>query len=192
MKDKLMFIQTNLKAPKNQRNCFGNYNYRNCEDILEALKPLLADTKTSLTISDAVEVLEGRFYIKATATLYDNETWVEIASTTAYAREAEEKKWMDVSQITWATSSYARKYALNWLFCIDDNKDADAQAPQLTDPAALKSMSPEEVINVLNSCKTSTELSTYSSVIIKLKDSLDAEKYQLIKEAYNNKLKELK
>ena len=192
MKEKLMFIQTRLNAPKNQRNKFGWFNYRSCEDILMAVKPLLEETNTSLTVSDIVELIWDRFYIKATATLYDNETWTEIISTTAYAREADEKKWMDVSQITGATSSYARKYALNWLFCIDDNKDADAQWPQLTDPTSLLSMTPEQVIEVLNSCKSSTDLSTYSSVIIKLKEKLGNDEYQLIKEAYNNKLKELK
>lgn len=124
--DKLMIIQASLKAPKNQRNAFGNYNYRSCEDILEAVKPLLYETKTTLTISDEMVEVGGRIYVKATATLKDAETWEIIESNTAYARESESKKGMDDSQITWATSSYARKYALNGLFCIDDVKDADA------------------------------------------------------------------
>lgn len=124
--NKLMLIQASLKAPKNQRNAFGNYNYRSCEDILEAVKPLLYDTQTTLTISDEMVEVGGRIYVKATATLKDCETWEIIEQNTAYARESESKKWMDDSQITWATSSYARKYALNGLFCIDDVKDADA------------------------------------------------------------------
>ncbi len=124
--DKLMIIQASLKAPKNQRNAFGNYNYRSCEDILEAVKPLLYDTKTTLTISDEMVEVGGRIYVKATATLKDCETWEIIEQNVAYARESESKKWMDDSQITWATSSYARKYALNGLFCIDDVRDADA------------------------------------------------------------------
>ena len=121
-----MLIQASLKAPKNQKNAFGGYNYRSCEDILEAVKPLLYDTQTTLTVSDEMVEVWGRIYVKATATLKDCETWEIIEQNTAYARESESKKWMDDSQITGATSSYARKYALNWLFCIDDVKDADA------------------------------------------------------------------
>ena len=123
---KLMLIQASLKAPKNQKNAFGGYNYRSCEDILEAVKPLLYDTQTTLTVSDEMVAVWDRIYVKATAVLKDAETWEIIESNTAYARESESKKWMDDSQITWATSSYARKYALNGLFCIDDVKDADA------------------------------------------------------------------
>ena len=123
---KLMLIQASLKAPKSQKNAFGGYNYRSCEDILEAVKPLLYDTQTTLTVSDEMVAVGDRIYVKATAVLKDAETWEIIESNTAYARESESKKWMDDSQITWATSSYARKYALNGLFCIDDVKDADA------------------------------------------------------------------
>ena len=123
---KLLLIQASLKAPKNQRNAFGNYNYRSCEDILEAVKPLLYDTQTTLTISDEMVEVWWRVYVKATAVLKDSETWDVIETNTAYAREEETKKWMDAAQITWASSSYARKYALNGLFCIDDVKDADA------------------------------------------------------------------
>ena len=123
---KLMLIQSTLQCAKNQRNAFGNYNYRSCEDILEAVKPLLYDTQTTLTVSDEMVEVGGRIYVKATAILKDAETWEIIEQNSAYARESESKKWMDDSQITWATSSYARKYALNGLFCIDDVKDADA------------------------------------------------------------------
>jgi len=113
-------IQKELKAPKNQFNAFGKYKYRSCEDILEAVKPLLEDA--TLTINDEMVVIGERYYIKATVTLTEADKSI---STTAYARESEEKKGMDSAQITGATSSYARKYALNGLFLIDDTKDAD-------------------------------------------------------------------
>ena len=120
--DKLAAIQTKLHAPKNQKNTFGGYNYRSCEDILEAVKPLLAGLV--LTITDEVTEVGGRIYVKATARLTDGK---DAMTATAFAREAESRKGMDESQITGSTSSYARKYALNGLFLIDDNKDADSQ-----------------------------------------------------------------
>ena len=188
MKEKLLTIQTKLNAPKNQRNNFGGFNYRSCEDILTAVKPLLAETNTSLTISDEVVLIwETRFYIKATATLYDNETWEAIAQTTALAREQEDKKGMDQSQVTGAASSYARKYALNWLFCIDDNRDADAMSPTVNVDKSF-----EGIIKAIDSCKTSTELSQIAPVITEVKPTLTADKYAAVKEAYNKKLKELK
>ena len=118
----LIEIQSELKAPKNQRNTFGNYNYRSAEDILEAVKPLLKKHSCHLTISDEMIQLGDRYYVKATATLSKD---ADSISTTAYAREEENKKGQDSSQTTGSTSSYARKYALNGLFCIDDTKDAD-------------------------------------------------------------------
>ena len=123
--EKLLSVQFHLKAPKNQRNDFGKYNYRSCEDILEAVKPQLASAKATLTISDELVLIGERYYVKATATLHDAEG-SESISNTAYAREEADKKGMDGSQITGAASSYARKYALNGLFCIDDTKDADS------------------------------------------------------------------
>lgn len=120
---KLWTIQQTLNAPKNQRNNFGGYNYRSAEDILEAVKPLLQNI--TLTVSDEIVLIGNRYYVKATATLSDGEDEI---SVTAYAREEESKKGMDVSQLTGATSSYARKYALNGLFCIDDAKDPDTDA----------------------------------------------------------------
>ena len=123
MIEKLSRIQAALKAPKNQRNDFGKYNYRSCEDILEAVKPLLAKEGLVLTITDSVEMIGNRYYVKATATVTDGEKSI---STTAFARESDDKKGMDAAQITGAASSYARKYTLNGLFCIDDTKDADA------------------------------------------------------------------
>lgn len=124
IRQKLMHIQQELNAPKSNYNSFGKYSYRSCEDILEAVKPLLAVQRCVLTISDTIKQIGERYYVEAMATLSDCESGDTI-SNTAYAREAEDKKGMDESQITGATSSYARKYALNGLFCIDDVKDAD-------------------------------------------------------------------
>lgn len=119
----LNYIQSNLKAPKGQYNSFGKYNYRSCEDILEGVKPHLQETKTCLVISDEIVTIGEHNYIKATATLYSADGGA--VANSAFAKEPLEKKGMDPSQITGATSSYARKYALNGLFCIDDTKDAD-------------------------------------------------------------------
>lgn len=121
--EKVVAVQSELKAPKGQYNSFGKYNYRSCEDILEGVKPLLNKYGLYLKISDAVELIGDRYYIKATATLSDTDNCI---STSAYAREPLEKKGADASQVTGATSSYARKYALNGLLCIDDTKDADS------------------------------------------------------------------
>ena len=123
--EKLSNVQNELKAPKGNFNSFGKYKYRSAEDILEAVKPVLAKHKAVLTLSDEVIEVGARIYIKAVATFYDSETG-EKMEVAALAREAEQKKGMDESQVTGAASSYARKYALNGLFLIDDNKDADA------------------------------------------------------------------
>ena len=125
--DKLLAIQAELKAPKGQYNSFGKYNYRSCEDILEAVKPLCKAHNALVMISDVLECINGRFYVKAEATFVDTET-SENVYVSAYAREADGKKGMDESQVTGTASSYARKYALNGLFCIDDAKDADTDA----------------------------------------------------------------
>ena len=122
--EKLIAIQSELKAPKSQYNNFGKYAYRNCEDILESLKPLLKEHKSTIYISDEIVTVLERFYIKATVTFIDAETGESITNT-AYAREEESKKGMDGSQVTGASSSYARKYALNGMFAIDDTKDSD-------------------------------------------------------------------
>lgn len=121
---KLGTIQSRLSVPKNQRNNFGNYNYRSCEDITEAVKPYLKELNCALLMRDEIELVGDRFYVKAIATLYDTETG-ESVEVNAFAREPLQKRGMDDSQITGATSSYARKYALNGLFALDDNKDAD-------------------------------------------------------------------
>ncbi len=124
--EKLLNIQNELKAPKSQFNDFGKYKYRNAEDILEAVKPLCFKYKATLTLSDEIVLIGERYYVKATATLTDNEKPELKIWTTAYAREEESKKGMDGSQVTGASSSYARKYALNGLFNIDDTKDSDS------------------------------------------------------------------
>lgn len=124
--DKLLNIQEELKAPKSQYNSFGKYNYRSCEDIQEALKPLLNKYKATIFISDTVELIGNRYYVKATVTFVDCENSTDSPIVvTAYAREEENKKGADASQITGSCSSYARKYALNGMFAIDDNKDSD-------------------------------------------------------------------
>lgn len=125
IREKLGAVQKTLKAPKNQYNSFGKYNYRSCEDILEAAKPLCVDNGLVLTISDEITLVGNRVYVKATATVADTESG-EVISVSGMAREAEDKKGMDPAQLTGATSSYARKYALGGLFALDDTKDADA------------------------------------------------------------------
>lgn len=131
--EKLSMIQQELIAPKNQYNSFGDYKYRSCEDILEGLKPCLQKTKTAVTISDELVLIGERYYIKATATIFDCEGEGNV-SNTAYAREIESRPKMDVSQITGSASSYARKYALNGLFAIDDVKDADSRDNSKNEP----------------------------------------------------------
>lgn len=138
--DKLIKIQSELKAPKGQYNSFGKYKYRSAEDILEAVKPLCVKHNVLLTLTDSIELIGERYYVKATARVSDGTKAVEV---TALAREDLDKKGMDGSQITGTASSYARKYALNGLFCIDDTKDADtdeyaAKTQGKTDPDAKK------------------------------------------------------
>ena len=142
-------IQKELKAPKNQYNAFGKYKYRSCEDILEAVKPLL--NNATLVINDEMVVIGERYYIKATATLTEADKSI---SATAYAREPEEKKGMDSAQITGATSSYARKYALNGLFLIDDTKDADTMDNS-------KTANIEELKTEADKCQTIDDLKKF-------------------------------
>lgn len=140
--EKISRIQSKLKAPKSQYNKFGQYAYRNQEDILEAVKPLLAAEKLMQTISDEVIAVSGRIYVKALVTVSDGESFVVVS---AFAREAEDQKGMSSAQVTGSTSSYARKYALNGMYAIDDTKDADATndhgkaapAPTATSPATV-------------------------------------------------------
>ena len=123
--EKVSKLQAELKCNKSQYNSFGKYNYRSCEDITEAIKPYLTQLGLALIMNDEVVFIDGRFYIKSTATLINTEDGEKISST-AYAREEDAKKGMDASQVTGAASSYSRKYALNALLCLDDTKDADA------------------------------------------------------------------
>jgi len=125
IRQKLQGIQSSLKAPKGQTNKFGGYNYRSCEDILTALKPLLAEWQCCLIISDEIVEKGGKLFVEATATLYDNDSDAFLPAKGS-AEHAETKKGMDQAQITGSASSYARKYALNGLFAIDDTKDPDA------------------------------------------------------------------
>ena len=157
---KLFNIQQKLKCNKNQFNAHGKFNYRSCEDILESVKPLLAENKCTLTINDDIVLVGERYYIKAIVELYDIESATKLTAT-AYAREQAEKKGMDSMQITGSASSYARKYALNAMFMIDDNRDADAQEPvkqeQKTEPLATpnqielirQQMSPDRIGKML-------------------------------------------
>ena len=123
--EKLMTVQTKLRAPKGQYNSFGKYSYRSCEDILEALKPLLAEVGAIVNVTDDIKLIGDRYYVEATASFIDTETGERMIAK-ASAREAETKKGMDDSQVTGSVSSYARKYSMNALFAIDDNKDPDS------------------------------------------------------------------
>lgn len=153
LNNKLNKIQSELKAPKSQYNKFAGFYYRNCEDILEALKPLLKEHKLTIQVSDDVVEVGGRIYVKATAKLSDGTNSIQ---TTAFARESEEKKGMDSSQLTGATSSYARKYALNGLFAIDDTKDADSHEKPAEAPKKPQTAKP--VVDELTKAKA--ELNT--------------------------------
>lgn len=142
---KLMIIQASLKAPKDQKNNFGGYSYRSLEGILEALKPLLYTTKTTLSISDDVVQVGDRIYFKATATLKDAETWEVIESTTALAREDESQKGMMSSQLSGSTSSYARKYCVCWLFSIDNGEgDPDSINTHWKEEKVVKKAEPKK------------------------------------------------
>lgn len=139
---KLIKVQTELKAPKSQYNSFGKYSYRNCEDILEALKPILDKYQATIFITDTIEMIGERYYIRATVTFLDCEDGNTIVNS-ALAREEHDKKGMDSSQLTGSCSSYARKYALNGMFCIDDTKDADSRDEKKT-TVTSKAVSTEE------------------------------------------------
>ncbi|MBR0471735.1 MAG: ERF family protein [Methanosphaera sp.] len=143
MLEKLLKIQQELKCNKAQYNSFGKYKYRSCEDILESVKPILNKYKCVIKLSDEMVFIGERYYIKANATIYDTETKEEIGNT-AYAREELEKKGMDGSQITGTASSYARKYALNGLFAIDDTKDADTDEYTKQTKAASKTSAKDD------------------------------------------------
>ncbi len=157
--EKLMNIQEKLNVPKNQLNKFGGYNFRSCEDILEAVKPLLKENKLVLQISDEIVPLGDRYYVRALATLIDTEDkdGNAMIRNVGYAREEENKKGMDASQVTGATSSYARKYALNGLFCIDDTKDPDTNEYQNQQRNYQNNKTNNQVVKQNNQPKIITE-----------------------------------
>ena len=168
--EKLLNVQVELKAPKGQYNAFGKYKYRSCEDILEALKPVLDKFKLTLFIKDDVIEVNTRNYVKATIVLVNIEKPDEIIETSALAREEETKKGMDGSQITGASSSYARKYALNGMFMIDDTKDSDS-----TNTHGKDKTEQEKVQDFLNSRE---------GMIEKLKENLSSDKLEKVLKAY--------
>lgn len=158
--EKLTDIQTKIKAPKNLYNKFGKYYYRNAESIYEAVKPYLEAKKCSLTIGDEIVEVVGRVYVKSTVVLVDNESGEKI-SISAYARESDDKKGMDDSQITGTASSYARKYALNGLFLLDDTKDADSDEHYIEEKAKQQQESVE------NACITDTKVKALRELLKK-------------------------
>jgi hypothetical protein len=169
MKAILKKMQCELKAPKNQRNTFGGYNYRSLEDVAEAIKPLEDKYNVAVTLSDEIVEVGGRIYVKATATLHHCESGESI-SVSAYARESESKKGMDDAQITGSASSYARKYALNGLFMIDDTKDPDA-----TNTHGKEAPAPRpDIANKILNAKTRSELSKIMGAL----SAEDAQKYR--------------
>lgn len=182
----MVLIQNKLNAPKNQRNNFGGYNYRSCEDILEAVKPLLQETNCTLTVSDDIVQVSDRIYVKATATL--RTPGGATYTTTAFAREAVSKKGMDDSQVTGSTSSYARKYALNGLFCIDDNKDPDA----LNNGKAHTQQESSELNEAFQLVKPEIETAPTQDVLKTLHaDNTALHNYKPYREAMNKRYKEL-
>jgi len=173
----LEHIQKQLKAPKGQENKFGGYKYRSCEDILEAVKPLLDGCV--VTISDTIREVGGRVYVEAEATISDG---VNQICVTAFAREPEDRKGMDASQITGAASSYARKYALNGLFLIDDTKDADAT----NDHKPVVKPQPLDVEKVLAAMNGATDRTTLDKFYKSAMDRADAKQKETIQFVYNS------
>lgn len=182
--EKLLSVQSELKAPKGQYNSFGQYKYRSCEDILEAAKPICIKNGLCLILTDSIEFIGNRYYIKATAIITDGESKME---TTAYAREDEIKKGMDGSQITGSASSYARKYALNGLFNIDDAKDADTdEQTKATTNQSRQQSEPTQQNNASVICpkcgKPVTEMKTAKGTIWQPQQILN--KYGMCKDCY--------
>lgn len=209
--NKLQTIQSTLKAPKGQFNSFGKYKYRSCEDILEALKPVLSENECHLIITDTIKLVGTRYYIEATCKLYTGGKI--IAKSSALAREPEDKKGMDSSQITGTASSYARKYALNGMFLIDDTKDADTDEHhnQSKKPAAKKPIpkgeySPAEKATVKLTAKVKSpiqefisKLNTVESVLTeeesyfeRMKGQLTAMQEDTVRGLFLNRIAELK
>ena len=189
--EKLLLVQSKLKAPKGQYNNFGRYSYRSCEDILEALKPLLVEAKAIVNVSDEVKLIGGRYYVEAAAMFLDVETGDSIVSR-AIAREAESQKGMSEAQVTGSSSSYARKYALNALLLIDDTKDDDFNNKHGKDDSEIK-------VNMtsVDKCITDKQLTRlyaignkagYDKKIVDevIKKTFKCEAKDMTKEQYNN------
>ena len=183
--EKLMTVQTKLRAPKGQYNSFGKYSYRSCEDILEALKPLLGEVGAIVNVTDEIKLIGDRYYVEATASFIDTETGERMIAK-ASAREAETKKGMDDSQVTGSVSSYARKYALNGLFAIDDNKDADSTnthskeiKPNMT-PVGITEAQLKRLLAIGNKAGFSKD-----TIIKTVKKSYGCELKDMTKEQYN-------
>ena len=196
--EKLSKVQSELKAPKGQYNSFGKYKYRSCEDILEAVKPLNAKHGVVLTVGDEVVEISNRFYVKATATFVDIESGEKIINT-ALAREDDAKKGMDGSQITGTASSYARKYCLNGLFCIDDTKDADTDEYRAQQERKPQGSKPQErqyvkVVNGITSVLNSNGayVGIENLTLEQLEWMLTSEKFAAAHEAIRRLLVEIK
>lgn len=171
-RDSIISIQGELKAPKNQRNSFGNYNYRSAEDILEAVKPLLKKYSLFLYIEDKIVMIGDRYYVQATANISNGS---DNLSVTAFAREEDQKKGQDASQITGSTSSYARKYALNGLLCIDDTKDSDStnthgkeEPAKPATKAKAQAPAPDDLADNLRQAKKAVGLSKSSKDLMEV------------------------
>lgn len=178
-KNDLAIIQAEVQAPKNKFNSFGKYAYRSAENIIEAVKPIINPKGYYLILSDEMVIIGERYYIKATATISNGE---QSYSATSYAREPEEKKGMDSAQVSGTTGSYSRKYALNGLFALDDNKDSDATSTETKPNVVVEEiiLSDDERIELINSLGSCTELGH----VKELWNNLDP-KYQAIKQVRN-------
>ena len=182
--DKVSRIQGALKAPKGQTNNFGKYKYRSAEDILEAVKPLTTEHGLILTLSDEIVEVSGRIYVKATARLTDGEAELK---TTAFAREEETKKGMDGSQVTGASSSYARKYALNGLFCIDDTKDSDSTNTHGRSAPVATKLKVKEEVSLYDQCwkhidQSKNKVAAVKAVLKKHKNNLTEEQVRKLED----------
>lgn len=179
--EKLSAVQQELKAPKNRRNTFGKYNYRSCEDILEAVKPILAKHKATILITDDISEVGGKVYIQATVRFVDLQVSGDVITVNAFARESVDKKGMDDAQITGTSSSYARKYALNGLFLIDDVKDPDSnEYRDETQESSKPSNKKNTDVSALDEYVRAEQLQTLTSLLAKAQ--ISEEKFR---EVYN-------
>jgi hypothetical protein len=188
-KNDLAIIQAEVQAPKNKFNSFGKYAYRSAENIIEAVKPIINPKGYHLILSDEMVIIGERYYIKATATISNGENSY---SATSYAREPEEKKGMDSAQISGTTGSYSRKYALNGLFALDDNKDSDATSTETKPNVVIEEikLNKDEETELINSLNTCTELGQ----VLALWDQLEPEyiKINQVKKLFTNRKNQLK